>query len=176
MTATLISTDDDSGVSVWSGLSTDTKPNAVVGSFFFETDTKRLYKQYASGASGWGLYESGGAAHVIQAASVVTLESFVISGGASQSGTSQSRALGMRKVRAIGYADSGSFGMTVTVYVSHDDVHFLQLGVITLSGTGSASTAETDTLLMDDSWLYIRTDISGFSGTNAACDVLLARE
>lgn len=59
---------------------------------------------------------------------------------------------------------SGAVSATVLVQVSNDNVNWMTLGTITLSGTGSA----TDGFAADNSWLYTRGNVTAISGTSAA--------
>lgn len=63
MAVELIGT-DEFGRAQYKGLSSDTKPNAEVGSTFVETDTKNKYEQRATGSAGWVNTDIGGAASV----------------------------------------------------------------------------------------------------------------
>lgn len=59
---------------------------------------------------------------------------------------------------------TGSVSATVKVQVSNDGTNYLDLGVITLGGTTSAS----DGFASDAPWLYTRGNVTAISGTNAA--------
>ena len=137
---------------------------------FVETDTGDEYEYTGS----WRLVGSGGAALVSVGGAggdgaVTTLETFLIAGGASQTGTAVAMPSGRCVFQAIANGTSGAFAATVTISGSLDGTNFETLGTITLSGT--APTANSDGFAIDAPWAWIRADVSGFSGTGATCIV-----
>lgn len=103
---------------------------------------------------------------------VTTLEQFVVAGGASQAGTVRALPAGRSTFQAVANGSSGAFAATVTIGVSNDGTNFQTAGTISLSGT--ATTANSDGFSMDAKWAYVRTSVSGFSGTGATCNVYMA--
>lgn len=100
---------------------------------------------------------------------VTTLESFLIAGGATQTGTAIALPSGRATFQAVANGSSGAFAATVAIMVSLDNTSFVQLGTITLSGT--ATTADNDGFAADAPWAFVRADVSGFSGTGGTCTV-----
>jgi len=118
-----------------------------------------------------------GAQHVIVGTAggttgVTTLESFLIAGGASQTGTAVSLPSGRATFQAVANGSSGAYAATVTIAGSNDNSNFETLGTITLSGT--ATTADSDGFAIDAPWAYVRASVSGFSGTGATCNVYMS--
>lgn len=58
---------------------------------------------------------------------------------------------------------SGAVSATVLVQVSNNNRHWVTLGSISLSGTTSAS----DGFVADESWQWVRGNVSAISGTGA---------
>ncbi len=117
---------------------------------------------------------TGGAAHVIPgtaggSAAVTTMESFLVAGGASQTGTAAALPSGRCTFQAVANGSSGAYTATVTIKVSNNNTNWITLGTITLSGT--ATTAATDGFTSDAPWAYVRADVASFTGTGATCVV-----
>jgi len=164
---------------IFTGAAGDTKPTVashgiIAGKAeFWETDTDNVYKW---DGNSWVQTGTSGAAHVLPGSAggstaVTTLESFLIAGGASQTGTSVALPSGRVTFQAVANGSSGAFAATVTISVSNDDTNFITLGIITLSGT--ATTADVDGFASDAPWAYVRADVSGFSGTGGTCTVTM---
>lgn len=66
-------------------------------------------------------------------------------------------------------AGTGAVTATVKVQVSNDNSVWLDLSVITLSGTTSAS----DGAAVDGPWQYVRGNVTAISGTSAAVTLTL---
>ena len=64
---------------------------------------------------------------------------------------------------------TGAVTATVVIEASNDNVNFLTLGTITLSGTDS----DSDGFSVRERWAYKRAKISAISGTNAAVTCLM---
>lgn len=64
---------------------------------------------------------------------------------------------------------TGVVSATVKVEVSNNNVDWLELGTITLSGTTRAS----DGFAADAPWRYARGNVTAISGTSAAVDLLV---
>lgn len=117
---------------------------------------------------------TAGAAHVLTgssggASASTTLASFLVAGGAAQTGTAIAMASGRRTFQAVANGSAGAFAATVTIMVSLDNVNFKSLGQIVLSGT--ATVANSDGFPVDAAWAWVRADVSAFSGTGATCIV-----
>lgn len=67
-------------------------------------------------------------------------------------------------------AGTGAVSATVLVEVSNNNVDFLTLGTITLSGT----TRATDGFASDAPWRFIRGNVTAISGTSASVNLLMA--
>jgi len=100
---------------------------------------------------------------------VTTMESFLVAGGASQTGTAAALPSGRNTFQAVANGSSGAYTATVTIKVSNDNTNWLTLGTITLSGT--ATTASSDGFASDAPWAYVRADVASFTGTGATCNV-----
>jgi hypothetical protein len=61
-------------------------------------------------------------------------------------------------------AGTGAVSATVLVKASNDSVNFFTLATFTLSG----ATSDADGFVSDDSWRYLRGEVSAISGTGAA--------
>lgn len=138
---------------------------------FIESDTGNEYK---FDGDSWVQTRSGGAALVSVGGpggdgAVTTLETFLVAGGASQTGTAVAMPSGRCVFQAVANGTSGAFAATVTILGSLDGDNFETLGTITLSGT--ATTADSDGFAIDAPWAWVRADVSGFSGTGATCAV-----
>ena len=140
-------------------------------------NTENGYREFRDAAAGtWERTQrySSGAAHVLVSNGVnktTTLESFVIAGGATQTGTSISLASGLIAIDAVADAASGNFTATVNIMVSNDNTRFHRLSTFVLSGTGGTPDMEAEQF--DLSWGYIRVDIENFTGASATCDVTM---
>ena len=77
-----------------------------------------------------------------------------------------------RCFQAVENGSSGAFSATVTVEVSNDGTNFDTLGTITLSGT--ATTADSDSFTSDAPWLYVRGNVTAISGTGANVTLKMA--
>lgn len=66
-------------------------------------------------------------------------------------------------------AGTGAVSATVLIQVSNDNTNWLEMGVITLSGTTTAS----DGFAVDAPWVYVRAELSAISGTGAAVTVTM---
>lgn len=64
---------------------------------------------------------------------------------------------------------TGAVSATVIIEGSNDEVGYLTLGTITLSGTTSAS----DGFVSEAAWAYVRARVTAVSGTSAAVTVSL---
>lgn len=120
----------------------------------------------ASGAASVSVGSAGGAS------AVTTLASFLVAGGASQTGTAVAMSSGRRSFQAIANGSSGAFAATVTIQVSNDNTNFETAGTITLSGMATA--ADSGGFAMDAPWAYVRASVSSFSGTGATCNLYMA--
>ena len=58
---------------------------------------------------------------------------------------------------------TGAVSATILVEVSNNNLHFIPLATITLSGTNSA----TDGFVSDESWQYVRGRLSAVTGSGA---------
>lgn len=76
---------------------------------------------------------------------------------------------GTRRTVQASLSGTGAVSATVIVQVSNDNVLFLDLGTIAVSGTTTASAG----LAMDAAWRYMRVDLSAISGTSAQATVTL---
>ena len=65
---------------------------------------------------------------------------------------------------------TGAVAATVNIEVSNDNVNFLVLGTVALTGTTSAS----DGFASQAQWGYIRANITAISGTGAAVSVMMS--
>jgi len=101
--------------------------------------------------------------------SVTTMESFLVAGGASQTGTAAPLPSGRNTFQAVANGSAGAYTATVTIKVSLDNTNWITLGTITLSGT--ATTAASDGFASDAPWAYVRADVASFTGTGATCTV-----
>ena len=91
---------------------------------------------------------------------VTTLLNAVTATGAGASVQSRSKN---RTFQAT-VAGTGAVSATVKVQVSNDNVNWIDLGTITLSGTTSA----TDGFASNAPWAYVRGNVTAISGTGAA--------
>lgn len=64
---------------------------------------------------------------------------------------------------------TGAITATVVIEVSNDNLQFLTMGTITLSGTNST----TDGFVSDAPWNYVRARMTSISGTGAAVVVTM---
>lgn len=117
---------------------------------------------------------TNGAGHVLTgsaggSSAVTTLGSFLVAGGASQTGTAVANPSGRATFMAVANGSSGAYTATVTIAVSNDNTNWLTLGTITLSGT--ATTAAADGFAADAPWAYVRASVASFTGTGATCTV-----
>jgi hypothetical protein len=80
-------------------------------------------------------------------------------------GTAQKMMGGRCTFQAVANGTSGAFATTVLVQVSNDNVNFITLGAISLSGT--ATTAATDGFATTAPWRYVVGNVSAISGTGA---------
>lgn len=99
------------------------------------------------------------------------IASFAIAGGAAQTGTFVTVVNGFNTFQAVANGSSGAFAATVSIMVSNDNVNWIEMGTITLSGT--ATTAATDGFAANAEWLYVRADVASFSGTGGTCIVTM---
>lgn len=86
-------------------------------------------------------------------------------------GTSVSATGGRLSCQAVATGD-GTLTATVLIQVSNNNVDFLTLGTITLSGT----TPQQDGFATDVPWAYIRSNVTVFSqssGTNKSITITL---
>lgn len=72
---------------------------------------------------------------------------------------------------AIANATSGAYSATVKIQVSNDNTNWIDMGTISLSGTGP--TADTDGLTSNTSWKYVRANVTAISGTGANVTVVM---
>ena len=77
--------------------------------------------------------------------------------------------LAARGIQAI-VTGVGAVTATVNIEVSNDNVNFLVLATITLSGTTSA----TDGFASQAQWNFVRANVTAISGTSAAVTVLMS--
>jgi len=91
---------------------------------------------------------------------VTTLLSSVTSTGA---GSSKAPVIDASKTFQAIVSGTGAVSATVAVEVSNDNVNFLTLGTITLSGTTTA----TDGFASFATWSYVRGNVTAISGTGA---------
>jgi hypothetical protein len=66
-------------------------------------------------------------------------------------------------------AGTGAVSATVLVEVSNNNLHWITLGTITLSGTTEAA----DGFVSDESWPWVRAQLTAVSGTDAAVTVTM---
>ena len=71
----------------------------------------------------------------------------------------------------VANGSSGAYSASVTMQVSNDNINWMTLGVLSVSGT--ATTAASDGLVMDAPWAYVRgfVAITGVLGTGATATV-----
>ena len=95
-----------------------------------------------------------------------TLQTIAASGAAATATAVNCPGVGTVQATVSG---TGTVTATVAVEVSNDNTNFVTLGTITLSGTTSA----TDGFAFAAPWVYIRSNCTAISGTNAALSVVM---
>lgn len=100
-----------------------------------------------------------------------TLESFVVAGGASQTGTPVLLTPGDKQITFVANGSSGAFTATGKVMYSDDGTNYLEASEAIISGT--ATTAEGDSIPLNGEHKWIRIDVESFTGTGATLSVIM---